>query len=117
MFYHIKTLEKAASNFSPWTETAFKANEVKFTLNEPLHKTPLPSKIQEKFNSVVIHQKFETFIEGIHNLKVYEDDVWVISFPRCGSNWTQEAVWQICNGLDFDDQGKVSLRQRFPVIE
>lgn len=117
MFYHIQTLDKAASNFLPWNELVFKPDQVKFILHPPLHKTPLPADVQEKFNSVVVPKKFEEFIEGIRNLKVYEDDVWVLAFPRTGSNWTQEAVWQICNGVDTDNKGTDRLKDRFPVIE
>lgn len=117
MFYHIKTLDKSVSNFIPWNEIVYKDDQVKFNLDLSLHKTPLPTNVQEKFGSVVLPKKFENFIEGIRNLKVYEDDTWVLAFPRSGSNWTQEAVWQISNGFDVDNKGKHRLKDRFPVIE
>lgn len=117
MLYHIKTLDKTASNFLSWNETLRKPDQVKFILDPPLHKTPLPSNVQENFNSIVMPKNFEDIIEGIQNMKVYEDDIWVLAFPRSGSNWSQEAIWQICNGVDVTDQGKVPLKNRFPIIE
>jgi len=50
-------------------------------------------------------------------MKVYPDDVWVISYPRCGTNWTMETVWQICNDVDIEDKGKALLSIRFPLLE
>lgn len=117
MFYQIQTLEKAASNFLPWHERVYKPEEVKFILNKPLPETPLASNVQERFNTVVIPKTFEELVEGIRNFNVYEDDTWVICFPRSGSNWTQEAVWQICNGVDTDIKGKEKLKDRFPLLE
>uniref|UniRef100_A0A336MDZ2 CSON010573 protein n=1 Tax=Culicoides sonorensis TaxID=179676 RepID=A0A336MDZ2_CULSO len=117
MKYQVQTLNKEVSNFIPWNEFIYREDQVKFVLND-LHKTPLPANVQAKFNSVVVPKSFENFINGIHNLKVYEDDTWVISFPRCGSNWAQEAVWQICNNVDLNNKSaNISLKERFPVVE
>lgn len=75
------------------------------------------SKLMQKFNHIVLPRAFEKYIEQIWQLQVYEDDIWVITYPKCGTTWTQEAVWQICNGVDIDGRGKESIRQRFPFLE
>ena len=30
-----------------------------------------------------------------------ESDIWVITYPKCGTTWTQEMVWQIANDVDI----------------
>ncbi|XP_014242638.1 sulfotransferase 1C1-like [Cimex lectularius] len=47
----------------------------------------------------------ETYLdqsERIRNLRVRPDDVWVITYPKCGTTWTQEMVWLMMNDFDFD---------------
>ncbi|KAF2893637.1 hypothetical protein ILUMI_12538 [Ignelater luminosus] len=56
------------------------------------------------------------YVEEIKNFEVYDDDVWVVSFPKTGTTWTQEMVWIIANNLDFEG-AKKSLRERFPSWE
>ena len=35
-------------------------------------------------------------------MPVRENDIWVVTFPKCGTTWTQEMVWQIANNVDID---------------
>jgi hypothetical protein len=47
----------------------------------------------------------------VQDLEVYEDDVWVVSFPRTGSHWAQEMIWCIANDFDYEKaQIPLSLR-------
>ncbi|XP_063703584.1 sulfotransferase 1A1-like [Culicoides brevitarsis] len=118
MSYEIQTLDSAVSNFASLAPgKKIKPDEVKFILKDPLPSTPLPAEVQKKFNSVVVPEKFQHSLDEIRNLEVYEDDVWVLAFPRTGSNWTQEAVWQVCKEVDVENEGRETLQTRFPVIE
>lgn len=56
-------------------------------------------------------------IEPILNFEVYEDDVWVITYPKCGTTWTQEMCWLLMNNLDFEEAKKVHLEVRSPCLE
>ncbi|XP_011302858.1 sulfotransferase 1C4 [Fopius arisanus] len=59
---------------------------------------------------------FNKFADEIENFEVRDDDVWVCSFPKGGTTWTQEMVW--CLGNDVDLEGaKADLFQRFPFFE
>ena len=49
-------------------------------------------------------------------MKARPEDVWVVSYPKCGTTWTQEMVWQVANSLDLEG-GKVMLDERFPFLE
>jgi len=53
----------------------------------------------------------------ISELSVREDDVWISSFPKCGTTWTQEMVWNIVNSLDFKTAKTTSLEERVPFLE
>ena len=49
-------------------------------------------------------------------MQVRKSDIWVVTFPKSGTTWTQEMVWQIVNKCDFE-AGKQLLDVRFPHLE
>jgi sulfotransferase len=49
--------------------------------------------------------------------KVYEDDVFVCSFPRSGTTMTQEMTWLIMNDFNFDLARSKILDKRSPTLE
>nr|CAD7448559.1 unnamed protein product [Timema bartmani]CAD7457250.1 unnamed protein product [Timema tahoe] len=65
---------------------------------------------------IVMPKYFTKFGDKIQNLEIYNDDVWVVSFPKTGTTWTQEMVWCIANDLDFQ-AAKVPLPERFPFLD
>merc|ERR1711892_124610 len=50
-------------------------------------------------------------------LSVRADDVWISTFPKCGTTWTQEMVWNIVNNLDFKTAKSVELDERVPYVD
>ena len=50
------------------------------------------------------------------NMKARKSDIWVVTYPKCGTTWTQEMVWQIANNVDLVG-GKKMLEERFPYLE
>ncbi|EDV94391.1 luciferin sulfotransferase [Drosophila grimshawi] len=65
---------------------------------------------------LIIPRKYIEVGESIRSLPVYEDDVWMVSYPRTGSTWAQEMVWLLGNQLDYE-AAKQDLRIRSPLIE
>lgn len=57
------------------------------------------------------------FIEKKKNMNIYEDDVFVCSFPRSGTTLTQEMVWLIMHDFDFEAAKSEVLDNRFPELE
>ena len=49
-------------------------------------------------------------------MAVRPSDVFVVSFPKCGTTWAQELVWQVANGIDLEG-GRTDLMERFPFME
>ncbi|XP_078364521.1 amine sulfotransferase-like [Oculina patagonica] len=47
-------------------------------------------------------------------LPARKDDIFIVSYPRSGSSWTQEIVWQILHDGKIDDR---RLDERMPLIE
>lgn len=66
---------------------------------------------------VMIQKYMDLFAERVKNLEVYEDDVWVVTFPKCGTTWTQEMVWLVDNDLNYEKALEVNLNDRFPFLE
>ncbi|XP_013100399.2 sulfotransferase 1C4 [Stomoxys calcitrans] len=61
--------------------------------------------------------KYKSEAENYYNFKARHDDVWIVTFPRSGTTWTQELVWLIANNLDFETAKRIPLTQRFPFFE
>ncbi|KAL1449725.1 hypothetical protein WDU94_002205 [Cyamophila willieti] len=95
---------------------------------EPIsNETEIGKVLKSKFTSsfrtgyvrckgVCMPEYYVEFAEDIINMDVRDDDVWVCSFPKTGTTWTQEMVWCIANDLDYE-AAKVVLPERFPFLE
>ncbi|XP_069679254.1 luciferin sulfotransferase-like isoform X2 [Periplaneta americana] len=55
--------------------------------------------------------------ERIRHLTVRPDDVWIITYPKCGTTWTQEMVWLLMNNLDYETAKNVDQTERSPFLE
>uniref|UniRef100_A0A6P7EY40 Estrogen sulfotransferase, testis isoform-like n=1 Tax=Diabrotica virgifera virgifera TaxID=50390 RepID=A0A6P7EY40_DIAVI len=65
---------------------------------------------------VTMPRRFEELQSDIFNWNVSERDVWICSFPKTGTTWTQEMVWMIMNNLDII-KGQENLGIRSPFLE
>ncbi|XP_049795816.1 luciferin sulfotransferase-like [Schistocerca nitens] len=55
--------------------------------------------------------------QRILDFPVRHDDVWVVTFPKSGTTWTQEMVWLLMNDLDFKSAKEKCISDRFPYLE
>ncbi|KAJ0177434.1 hypothetical protein K1T71_007443 [Dendrolimus kikuchii] len=60
---------------------------------------------------------FKNHAQAIYNMEVRPDDIWVITFPRSGTTWTQEMIWLLKNHLNFNASKETPLYDRFPMLE
>ncbi|XP_063907529.1 luciferin sulfotransferase-like [Zophobas morio] len=67
-------------------------------------------------NGFTLSERYGDLKQELDNLEVSENDVWICTFPKVGTTWTQEMVWMILNNLDFEG-GNVSLDYRSPFVE
>ncbi|KAI4491865.1 hypothetical protein M0804_003257 [Polistes exclamans] len=75
-----------------------------------------PSFLKVEPGSCLLPPNYVFFAKKIRDMKIYEDDVWIVSHPRTGSHWVQEMVW--CIGSNFDyEASKTLLMIRNPLLE
>ncbi|XP_049943332.1 luciferin sulfotransferase-like [Schistocerca serialis cubense] len=55
--------------------------------------------------------------QRILDFPVRHDDVWVVTFPKSGTTWTQEMVWLLMSDLDFKSAKEKCISDRFPYLE
>ena len=57
------------------------------------------------------------YLDTIRKFEVRDDDIWICTFPKCGTTWTQEMVWCLMNNLDFETSKSEDLDQRMIFME
>merc|ERR1711934_1121930 len=65
----------------------------------------------------VMPRCFARMEKAVSEVEVREDDVWIASFPKCGTTWTQEMVWNIMHDVDLESAKATSLEKRVPFLE
>ncbi|XP_054263438.1 luciferin sulfotransferase-like isoform X2 [Macrosteles quadrilineatus] len=96
--------------FNPLTDDLSVAVRGACTLMPPAEVTVSPP-------GCVLPENYCNYARRIRNLEVREDDVWVVSFPKCGSRLTQEMVWLLSNNLDYGEAKNTVLYKRFVFLE
>ncbi|CAG4988484.1 unnamed protein product [Parnassius apollo] len=61
--------------------------------------------------------KYKQEASNIYNMEVRPDDIFVDSYPRSGTTWTQELVWLVANDLDYETSNAIPLTERYPFLE
>lgn len=52
----------------------------------------------------------------IYNLSVKPDDIWLVTFPKCGTTWTQSIVWNLITNCD-ETTKDIPMQKKFPFVE
>ncbi|XP_035702454.1 luciferin sulfotransferase isoform X2 [Folsomia candida] len=68
------------------------------------------------WNICFLPKHYSSHSDYIKKFAIRNDDVWVMSFIKAGTTWTQEMTWLIGNDLDFEG-AKTILPVRFPYFE
>ncbi|XP_060651475.1 uncharacterized protein LOC132788162 [Drosophila nasuta] len=55
--------------------------------------------------------------DAIHDMEVFEDDVWIVTNPKSGTTWMQELVWLLMNDCNFEAALTKDLELRSPYLE
>lgn len=40
----------------------------------------------------ILPQNMKNVITKMKSMEIYEDDIWIVTRPKCGTTWTQEMV-------------------------
>ncbi|XP_022125266.2 sulfotransferase 1C4 [Pieris rapae] len=62
-------------------------------------------------------QKYKAQASDIYNIPIRPDDIFVVTYPRSGTTWTQELVWLVKNDFDFETAKTTPIAARFPYLE
>ncbi|XP_037082658.1 luciferin sulfotransferase-like [Pollicipes pollicipes] len=104
----------------------------KLSFASPVAFEPYDTKTQEllKKNFGVLHNlqtvwpggiclptSYKDIANKVYNLPLRATDVWVMSFPKTGSTWTQEMVWCIGNDCDLTRARSLHMDVKFPLLE
>ena len=54
--------------------------------------------------------------KDIFNFQVRPDDIWIVTYKKCGTTWTQEIVWNIMNNSNKENR-TLPLYERSPFLE
>ncbi|EAT42081.1 AAEL006327-PA [Aedes aegypti] len=85
---------------------------------KPTDYSMVPNQGQEwKPLPCFLPKEYASMAQRIKNLQVKPEDVWIASYPKSGTTWTQEMMWLICNDLDYAGARAVTLDERFPFLE
>lgn len=80
--------------------------------------TNLPSIAAKwKVEKCILYSKYAQYADDLYNFKVRPDDIWVISFPKTGTTWTQEMVWMLYNNLDYKTSSSMFIEDKFTFLE
>ena len=66
--------------------------------------------------NVMMPKYYSPVADRILNFEVRADDIWIVTYPKCGTTWTQEIVWHIMNDVN-KELGKIPLFVRSPFLE
>ena len=90
------------------------------------------AKLWTNHNSIAVHSVISSpmnvnmptpfLTNGIHkkiwNMKPRPDDIWLVTYPKCGTTMTQELLWQMSRGCDVNsEESKTDLTLRSPFLE
>uniref|UniRef100_A0A182JMW1 Sulfotransferase domain-containing protein n=1 Tax=Anopheles atroparvus TaxID=41427 RepID=A0A182JMW1_ANOAO len=89
-----------------------RCSDIKVQLNDlsdyPVKNTPQPATVPPGYRN---------FAQHLRDFRVYADDVWIVTFPKSGTTWTEEMAWLITHDLDYQKAREVKLTERSTFIE
>ena len=89
---------------------------------EFVHATPNelpPTELadQWKISPCFMPAKYARFANAILNFEVRKDDIWICTYAKCGTSWTQEMVWMLNNNLDYEADSRINMKDRYCFLE
>ncbi|XP_068081820.1 luciferin sulfotransferase [Anabrus simplex] len=104
-----------------WMEMSLQFEDIKTPLSEKFRSSNkriyCNGSVRVSPSDCILPVKYKQFADRIKNFEVREDDVWIVTYPKCGTTWTQEMVWLLINNMDFNRATQENLFTRSPFIE
>jgi len=77
---------------------------------------PLNDCVKYEPGPVIMPRTFLPIADEVYNFELREDDIWIVTYPKVGTTWTQEIVWMLVNDVD-KEAGAKPLYMRTPFLE
>lgn len=68
---------------------------------DPSAASQLPFPSDYAFSDCFLSKKYETLADRVHEFRVRPDDVYTVSFPKSGTTWILNIVWQLRHNIDL----------------
>ena len=62
----------------------------------------------------VLPASYEKFMNRFAKWNLRQDDIYILSFPKNGTTWTQELVWCVNSNADMQTAKAVTMSERVP---
>lgn len=98
------------------TDSAYKCGE-SFVHVSPVELPNISSAKLWKKRPTFLNAKYQQIAEDIANFEVRPDDIWVVTFPKCGTTWTQEMVRMLHIDLDYERAAQLRLEDWYVFFE
>jgi len=73
--------------------------------------------IKSKPGGVIMPRSYPDFHLKMKEFVPRDNDVWVSSYPKTGTTWTQEMVWNIVHDVNLEVAKSATLDERYTFIE
>ncbi|XP_037040729.1 sulfotransferase 1C4-like [Bradysia coprophila] len=80
-------------------------------------KGPFAGLLQVGPEKWIMPKQYSQCAEKLYNFEARSDDIWITTYPRSGTTWTQEMMWLLCNDLNYEAAKETVLGARFPFFE
>ncbi|KAJ6649914.1 Sulfotransferase 1E1 [Pseudolycoriella hygida] len=80
-------------------------------------KGPLTGTLQVGPDKWMMPKCYLECAEKLYNVEARTDDIYLCTFPRSGTTWTQEMLWLLCNNLDYETAKSENIFVRSPFLE
>ena len=67
-------------------------------------------------HGLIMPRNFIGIDERLYNFTLRDDDIWIVTYPKVGTTWTQEMVWMLVNDVD-QEAGAMPHLLRSPFLE
>ncbi|XP_055842434.1 luciferin sulfotransferase-like [Episyrphus balteatus] len=78
----------------------------------PLDNIPVDIPNSWKYKPTCMPIEYKSRADAFANFKVRKDDIWIVTYPKCGTTWAQEMMWMLMNDLNFDEANSVDITER-----
>jgi len=68
-------------------------------------------------NGLVMPREFTKIADRLYNFPLRDDDIWIVTYPKTGTTWTQEIVWMMVHDVDEKSGSSIPQHVRTPFLD